>query len=378
MLKSLKIVAFLLLVITLGFFYGFACRQNIIPYIFYISEGKLFNGFILMNKGFYPIQGWSNSTEASSVKDNPLLETTIAPPSTTVTPAIRSVSEVLKQGNGIIFLETSDRLQLPPLVLCAVESAARVYKDRPVAFFMKGLNDTNTEELVKRHFPTLSFFRNVYFFPLKLKELFIGTPLHSWYKKINPEVEKYWVHVSADGCRIALIWKYGGLYMDTDIISMRTIPKQNFIAAQSSQYSSNGVFGFSPHHDFTQECMEDFVQNYNSGIWGHQGPYLFTRVLKKFCSETKYNDTEDAMCGNITIFKPERFYPISYPSWRRYYQVWDILPTFHNSFALHLWNYMSRGNVTVVPGSNVLAEHLYKDYCPSTYKAMLISTKSHH
>ncbi|KAG8580348.1 hypothetical protein GDO81_007261, partial [Engystomops pustulosus] len=309
----------------------------------------------------------SNNTEVSSVEENVSLKTTNTPP-------LRTPSEVLREGNGIIFLESTDRMKLPLLVLCAVESAARVYKDRPVAFFMKGLNDTNTEEL-KRLFPTLSSLSNVYFFSLKFEELFTDTPLQSWYSKINPQQQSYWTHVSADGCRLVLIWKYGGIYLDTDVISIRTIPKQNFIAEENSQSSSNGVFGFSPHHLFTQKCMDGFVQNYNSQIWGQQGPILFTRVIKTFCDLPRFNDKEDAMCGTIDILNPQRFYPIPYPAWRRYYEVWNKLPTFENSYGLHLWNYMNNGKISVVRGSNVLAEHLYKTYCPSTYEEILGSTK---
>ncbi|XP_075720031.1 alpha-1,4-N-acetylglucosaminyltransferase-like [Rhinoderma darwinii] len=385
MIKKLRIVVFLLLLITVGFFYGIIHRQKMIPYMYLISEGNILNGltsFMLMSKGFNSIQSWSNKTEvssnkASSVQENMLLET-INTHSTTVNTLFRSPSEVLKEGDGIIFLETSDRLQLPSLILCAIESAARVYKNRPVAFFLKGLNNSNIEEMVKTHFPMLSSLKNINFFPLRLEEFFTDTPLLSWYKKVNPQKEMHWIHVSADGCRLALIWKHGGIYMDTDIISIRAIPNQDFLAAQSSQYSSNGIFGFSSHHNFTQTCMEDFVQNYNSRRWGHQGPNLFTRVLKKFCDIPKFNGTEDIMCGNITFFNPQRFYPISYPMWKSYYKVWDKLPTFNDSYALHLWNFMNHVNVTMVPGSNMLAEHLYKEYCPSTYDAILRNVTTYH
>lgn len=193
MLKALRILVFLLLLTTLGFFYGIIHRQNILSYMSFISEGNIFNGFstfMLMNKPFNPIHGWSNNTnvsgtKASSIQDFFLLETINTPSSTTVNIALRSPSEVLKEGDGIIFLETSDRLQPPPLVLCAVESAARVYKNQPVAFFMKGLNNTNIEQMVKEHFPMLLSLNNIYFFPLRMEDMFTDTPLLSWYMKVK-------------------------------------------------------------------------------------------------------------------------------------------------------------------------------------------------
>ncbi|XP_068089377.1 alpha-1,4-N-acetylglucosaminyltransferase-like [Hyperolius riggenbachi] len=258
-------------------------------------------------------------------------------------------------------------MQPPSLVLCAIESAARVYEDRPVVFFMKGLNDSSSEANKKKYFPSLSSFKNVYVFPLRMEEIFADTPLSTWYQKIDPKKELYWTHVSADGCRLALIWKHGGIYMDTDIISIKRIPHQHFLAAETHQYSSNGIFGLSSHHAFTWKGMEDFAQNYQGDEWGYQGPDLFTRTLQQFCTIPQFIEEEDIVCGNIMFLHPFRFYPIPYQIWKRYYEVWDEEPTFDYSYALHLWNYMNEEGKTMVLGSNTLVEHLYQKYCPSVY-----------
>ncbi|OCT77278.1 alpha-1,4-N-acetylglucosaminyltransferase [Xenopus laevis] len=285
-----------------------------------------------------------------------------------------SPMDILSKGNGIIFIETTDKMKPPSLVLCAIESAARVYNDRPVVFFMKGLTDINImrdERNARKSFPTLLPFHNVYFFPLQMETLFNGTPLMPWYKKVNPKLEKYWTHVSSDGCRLALIWRHGGIYMDSDFLSMLPIPDLNFLAAKSSDFSSNGIFGLTTHHVFAWKAMENFVQNYKGAIWGYQGPKLFTRVLKQFCPvRPRFNSSGDVKCGSISFLNVKRFYPIPYESWRRYYEVNQNMPEFPSSYALHLWNFMNHGQKTMVPGSNTLIEHLYKQYCPSVYEAL--------
>ncbi|OCT81150.1 hypothetical protein XELAEV_18027963mg [Xenopus laevis] len=252
--------------------------------------------------------------------------------------------DVLRNGNGIIFIETTDRMQPPHLVLCAVESAARIYPDRPIAFFMKGLSDINSledEDKAKKRFPTLLSHDNIYLFPLRLEEVFNNTPLLPWYKTVNPSRETYWTHVSSDGSRLALIWKYGGIYMDTDIISIRPIPLTNFLAAESNLVSSNG-------------------------------PALFTRILKRFfCIIPGFKSTEDIRCGNMTFTNPDRFYPVRGESWKKYYEVWNEYPTFNSSFALHLFNFANKEHYTMVPGSKTLVDLLYQQYCPSTYGAVL-------
>ncbi|XP_066454186.1 alpha-1,4-N-acetylglucosaminyltransferase-like [Eleutherodactylus coqui] len=287
---------------------------------------------------------------------------------------------VLRQGNGIIFVETTDRMDKPSLVLCSIESAARMYPDRPVVFFMKGLHDIISEDDEKKareRFPSLSSYQNIYFFPLRLEKLFAGTPFLPWYEKIDPRRDIYWTHVKADACRLALIWKYGGIYMDTDVISIRPIPEDNFLAAENTKSTSNSVFGLSLHHKLSWEFMENFVQNYKGTVWGHQGPGVFTRVVKKYCGLPQFKSVGDLKCANVSYLHPERFYPIAYPAWKNYFKVWKTLPMFNNSYAVHLWNYMNKERKSMVVGSHTLVEHLYKQYCPSTYGAILNNVTSH-
>ncbi|XP_038600416.1 alpha-1,4-N-acetylglucosaminyltransferase [Tachyglossus aculeatus] len=292
-------------------------------------------------------------------------------------PAFKSLvklEDVLSHGRSIVFLETSDRLEPPPLVSCAVESASRIYRDRPVVFFLKGLNGNLTHlpsNSTNAAFSLLSGIRNVFLFPLDMRTLFQETPLFSWYSQINPRTQKNWLYVSSDASRLAIIWKFGGIYMDTDVISIRPIPAENFLAGQSSRLSSNGVFGFVRHHPFLWQCMENFVERYNSAIWGHQGPALVTRVLRRWCNLTDFQDVVDLRCRNLSFLHPRRFYPISYPRWRRYYEVWAQQPAFNDSYALHLWNYMNKGKKEVAPGSNTLVENLYRKHCPGTYENVI-------
>ncbi|XP_068135233.1 alpha-1,4-N-acetylglucosaminyltransferase-like [Hyperolius riggenbachi] len=249
MIKGLKIISFLLIVSAVGFLYNVVYKS---------SHNTYFSNFFIENIRHVLFN--INLTSAHK-SITPSAGTT-----TTETP-----EDILRRGDSIIFLETSDRMHLPSLVLCALESAARVYPDRHVFFFMKGINHTasqDNEEVILRHYPTLSSLNNIHIVPLIMEDIFNSTPLFPWYKKINATKEPHWIHVSADGCRLALIWKYGGIYMDTDIISIYPIPHYDFLAGESNKYSSNGVYGFPAQHNFTWTCMEDFVQNYNGCVTG--------------------------------------------------------------------------------------------------------------
>ncbi|XP_003822530.1 alpha-1,4-N-acetylglucosaminyltransferase [Pan paniscus] len=285
----------------------------------------------------------------------------------------QGLEALLSHRRGIVFLETSDRMEPPHLVSCSVESAAKIYPEWPVVFFMKGLTDS-TPMPSNSTYPAFSFLSaidNVFLFPLDMKRLLEDTPLFSWYNQINASAERNWLHISSDASRLAIIWKYGGIYMDTDVISIRPIPEENFLAAQASRYSSNGIFGFLPHHPFLWECMENFVEHYNSDIWGNQGPELMTRMLRVWCKLEDFQEVSDLRCLNISFLHPQRFYPISYREWRRYYEVWDTDPNFNDSYALHLWNHMNQEGRAVIRGSNTLVENLYRKHCPRTYRDLI-------
>ncbi|CAH2278572.1 alpha-1,4-N-acetylglucosaminyltransferase-like, partial [Pelobates cultripes] len=158
--------------------------------------------------------------------------------------------------------------------------------------------------------------------------------------------------------------------MDTDIISIRPVPEDNFLTAEAQEVLNNAVLGLPAHHNFTWNSMEDFVKNYKGNVWGNQGPHLFTRVLKKFCNISRFESVQDLVCKNVSYLYPQRYYPIPYASWKKYYQAWEKFPTFDESYALHIWNKMNKQKKTMVPGSKTLMEHLYQQHCPTTYGAI--------
>lgn len=95
---------------------------------------------------------------------------------------------LLRNGRSIVFIETSERLEPPPLVSCAVESAAKIYQEQPILFFMKGLSNATQMTSNTSSYPAfslLSAINNVFFVPLDMKTLFEDTPLFSWYTKVS-------------------------------------------------------------------------------------------------------------------------------------------------------------------------------------------------
>ncbi|XP_048460176.1 alpha-1,4-N-acetylglucosaminyltransferase-like isoform X1 [Rhincodon typus] len=280
---------------------------------------------------------------------------------------------------GIMFLQSSSELNPSPLVMCSIESAARLNPNKPVYFFMKAFNGSVStyREPEYRGIPLLSSFKNVVILPLNPKELFSDTPLAGWYEKVDPSKERHWLHVLADGCRLALLWKYGGIYLDTDIISLKPLDFRNFICAESEHSANNAALGFNRSHSFIESCLRDFVEKYIGGVWGQQGPRLITRMLKKWSGTDNLQNLFNKDCNGIVYLSNNWFYPIPYSNWGRYFQknTWnktsnEIEKEFSKTSGVHVWHYMFGNKKVQIKESQSLIEYFFSNYCPSTYETI--------
>ncbi|XP_067850870.1 lactosylceramide 4-alpha-galactosyltransferase-like [Heptranchias perlo] len=273
---------------------------------------------------------------------------------------------------GLMFVDSTDKVELSPLSVCSVESAARANPEKPIYYFIRGFNG-NLSDYPDQYmiFQTLQSMKNVILLPLKLKTLFENTPLDDWYQKVDPDLETYWIHVLSDACRLALLWKYGGIYLDTDIISLKPLRFTNFICAQQENLANGAALGLSRHHNFTQDCMEDYVKNYEGTIWGQQGPLLMSRVLRRWCKTEDLDEFIDAKCKDISYLPSKFFYPIPYTDWEKYFEHWtldNIKATFSDTYGAHIWNFLSSGKQdNMNDGSRGLLEYFFREYCPRTY-----------
>ncbi|XP_012597177.2 lactosylceramide 4-alpha-galactosyltransferase [Microcebus murinus] len=271
----------------------------------------------------------------------------------------------------IFFLETSDRTNPNFLFMCSVESAARTHPESRVTVLMKGLPGGNAS--LPRHLglSLLGCFPNVQMLPLDLEELFRDTPLAAWYAAARGRWEPYLLPVLSDACRIALMWKFGGIYLDTDFIVLKSLRNLTNVLGTQSRYVLNGAFlAFERRHAFMALCMRDFVAHYNGWIWGHQGPQLLTRVFKKWCSIRSLSESRS--CRGVTTLPPEAFYPVPWQSWKKYFEDTspeELARLLNATYAVHVWNKKSQGTHFEAT-SGVLLAQLHARYCPTTHEAM--------
>ncbi|XP_066039815.1 lactosylceramide 4-alpha-galactosyltransferase-like [Chamaea fasciata] len=271
---------------------------------------------------------------------------------------------------NVFFVETSEQTSPSYLFSCSVESAARTHPASRVVVLMKGLAKGSVSKPKHWAFSLLSCFPNVEIRPLDLTELFSGTPLAQWYLKPQRHREPHFLPVLSDACRIVLMWKFGGIYLDTDFIVLKNLQNlTNALGIQGDDVLNGAFLSFNPKHEFMELCMQDFVQNYNGWVWGHQGPDLLTRVFKKWCS---LGTIKSMSCKGVSALAPEVVYPIPWQDWKKLFEAVSALELHNllkNTYAVHVWNKLSHETKLEIPSQALLAQ-LYSQFCPATYAKM--------
>lgn len=208
-----------------------------------------------------------------------------------------------------------------------------------------------------------------------LWDLIRDTPAEVWFNDIrkgirNPGEIPFPQNLS-NLIRLAVLYKYGGIYLDTDFIILKNLEGlRNSIGAQSVDLFgnwtrlNNAILVFDRNHPILYKFLEEFASTFDGNVWGHNGPYLVSRVVEKL-------DKRDEFDYNLTILPPVAFYPVSWakvagffarPSGRvgeRWVRA-KIRQLNRSSYGVHLWNSQSRG-VEIEEGS--IMERLISDHC---------------
>ncbi|XP_054779552.1 uncharacterized protein LOC129287426 [Prosopis cineraria] len=149
--------------------------------------------------------------------------------------------------------------------------------------------------------------------------------------------------------RLVVLYKYGGIYLDTDFIILKPFKGlRNCIGAQSmgsvsKQWTrlNNAVLVFDKNHPLLSQFIEEFALNFDGNKWGYNGPYLVSRVVERVKEE------EDGL--NLTVLPPMAFYPVDWTRIGGWFQKpknrgearWvkdKVIQLRGETYGVHLWN----------------------------------------
>ncbi|KAK6231250.1 Glycosyltransferase [Theobroma cacao] len=177
--------------------------------------------------------------------------------------------------------------------------------------------------------------------------------------------------------RLAVLYKYGGVYLDTDFIVLKSFKGlKNTIGAQSIHAESknwtrlnNAVLVFDMNHPLLFKFIEEFALTFDGNKWGHNGPYMVSRVARRVEGRPGYN---------FTILPPMAFYPVDWIKIGSLFKMpkaradsrWveaKLLQLTRETYGVHLWNKQSsklmveQGSVMgrLISENCVLCKHIY-------------------
>ncbi|XP_076885443.1 uncharacterized protein At4g19900-like [Bidens hawaiensis] len=189
-----------------------------------------------------------------------------------------------------------------------------------------------------------------------LNYLFKNTIAEPWFVKLkNGDINIGYVPLGqnlSNLIRLCLLYKFGGVYLDSDVMVLRSFTKlKNSIGAQTLDLDTknwsrlnNAIMVFDKMHPLVYKFIEEFSLTFNGNKWGHNGPYLVSRVVSRVQDRPGYN---------FTVLPPMAFYPVNWNRVRNLFrgasnesdarwlrgkmrQIW------RESYAVHLWNKQSR------------------------------------
>ncbi|EFX82299.1 hypothetical protein DAPPUDRAFT_316981 [Daphnia pulex] len=297
----------------------------------------------------------------------------------------------------IFFLETSGANCLRPRQACAIESAARTNPDMKIRVHMATSPPPGKPELDGGYgldancqsMDVLNRLDNVRIVREDLTRHLLGTPLEALLGG-GGQFEKSqfsYQHLS-DAVRIAMLHKSGGIYLDLDVVVLRSLGCLRNTAGEvrSPEYKAgieNGVLIFDKGHELLNQYMRLMEREYDPLGRESIGPLAFLKAAREFCG---FDVCDGCNFGqlwvcrdnwNLTVLYTEAFYPIPFRNRERFYEPNFPLTELDNlqtSYVVHV--YGAGHGAQVAPSS--LYGFLAQRFCPAVYGAGHSKSRNKH
>jgi lactosylceramide 4-alpha-galactosyltransferase len=281
-----------------------------------------------------------------------------------------------EHGKNVFFIESKDEtvnVTLTPRQSCAIESAALVNPHLKVfvlyAVEERFKNLEETEEL-----KAVLSYPNVYFNYLNATELSKNSPLEKFIQSDSLSKSKFKVVHTSDILRFLFLWKYGGTYLDTDMVVRQRFDSltSNFACPETKWHVNNAFMNFENGENgrrLAEIFIEDLVKNYNATCFACNGPMMLTRVLHKVCKTNEISEmVAMKYCDGFHVYPKNYCYALS---WDEYPKIFnetigeEELKVVNESIVIHLWNQIT-STWKIKSDSKSLLARLAKKFCPKT------------
>ncbi|XP_039450780.1 lactosylceramide 4-alpha-galactosyltransferase-like [Culex pipiens pallens] len=281
-------------------------------------------------------------------------------------------------GKNIFFIVSTlsprGEIKLTARQACSIESAARTNPDWSIfplfvtATWFNALNNEFISPLLR--------YGNIHLRTVDLETFALGTPLEDLFARHALQKSSYPVEHTSDVLRLLVLYKYGGTYLDTDVVLLKSFDllRPNFLGSEGHGYVANGVINLQATgdgHRFAEACINDLAQNFNGTVWAANGPFLVTRNLRRFCNVSDVASMSRERCGGqLTVHPPDVFYRIRYPRHEWFFEperTDAVMTAVRDDILVHVWNKATGGIPLKVDGTTAYVK-LAHEFCPNVIK----------
>lgn len=268
-------------------------------------------------------------------------------------------------------IRPSDKtVRLTPRQACAIESAAKNNPGWEVVLYSLDTIKIQDDPVIN----SVLSYSNVKIRSTTMELITNGTFVRDWLEKSKIKNSPHAIVHYSDLLRLFLLWKFGGFYLDTDFIVLKSFDelKPNFAVADAGYWINNAAmaFGTGVGRYFTRAALNKFLDTYNPELYAVNGPDLLTMLARKLCGTILTAQMAPYNCFGLYVLPNHTFYPIRYESLDPFFNptfVQRSLKMVENSFAVHTWNACT-GNVTIKVGTPAFLEVLAQQHCPVVYE----------
>lgn len=262
-------------------------------------------------------------------------------------------------------------LNISPRHACAVESAAKNNPDWNITLIALNITDLNENSLFIK---ALRLYPNINIINTTLVEFSKGTIAEEWVSKKVIDKSKHPVVHFSDFMRLLVLHKFGGLYLDTDFIVLKSLNGfiPNWSVAETTYWVASAAMSFDSNgygHYLTEILVREFINSYNGSQYAYNGPGLLTRVAQKLCFTTETVKMKRGKCYDFEVLPTKLFYPIGYDADRPLFDVKELnktLDILKDAYAVHWWNGLI-GSKHLKVGTQAALGVLAERHCPTVY-----------
>jgi lactosylceramide 4-alpha-galactosyltransferase len=253
-----------------------------------------------------------------------------------------------ENGKNVFFVESGNsegNVTLKIRQACSIESAALV--NPHLKIFVLFTSHQRLQNLTKTpEVEAILSYPNVYFNSIDVDKFSIGTPFEEFFARKVLKTSAFKVVHESDVVRIMVLWRFGGSYIDTDIIVRQKLDSTppNYACPESETHINNAAINFQSISDnFLVETFAfDLIRNFNGQSWGGNGPMMMTRVLKQLCNTNSTKEmVEKGNCKSFHVLKKETCYLVGGMQSALLFtdsKGDEIIEALKNSIVVHFWN----------------------------------------